>query len=235
MKVVKLQHIGSTNDYLLGMNTTEDVCAVADYQSAGKGMGTNTWESEAGKNLLFSILIHPTWLPVTEQYLMSMAEAIAVVEVVGLGTTIKWPNDIYWQDKKMSGTRIDVTLQGGEIRDMVIGTGINVNQREFYSDAPNPISLFNISKREYDSDELLREILERFEEYVEMLRRGDKDTIVKRYHERLYRREGFYRYADKDGEFEAELLRVNPNGIMTLRRRDGSLSDYEFKEVKFII
>ncbi len=235
MKVVKLQHIGSTNDYLLGMNTTEDVCAVADYQSAGKGMGTNTWESEAGKNLLFSILIHPTWLPVTEQYLMSMAEAIAVVEVVGLGTTIKWPNDIYWQDKKMSGTRIDVNLQGGEIRDMVIGTGINVNQREFYSDAPNPISLFNISKREYDSDELLREILERFEEYVEMLRRGDKDTIVKRYHERLYRREGFYRYADKDGEFEAELLRVHPNGIMTLRRRDGSLSDYEFKEVKFII
>ncbi|MBR4573217.1 MAG: biotin--[Prevotella sp.] len=217
------------------MNTTEDVCAVADYQSAGKGMGTNTWESEAGKNLLFSILIHPTWLPVTEQYLMSMAEAIAVVEVVGLGTTIKWPNDIYWQDKKMSGTRIDVNLQGGEIRDMVIGTGINVNQREFYSDAPNPISLFNISKREYDSDELLREILERFEEYVEMLRRGDKDTIVKRYHERLYRREGFYRYADKDGEFEAELLRVHPNGIMTLRRRDGSLSDYEFKEVKFII
>ena len=235
MKVVKLQHIGSTNDYLLGMNTTEDVCAVADYQSAGKGMGTNTWESEAGKNLLFSILIHPTWLPVTEQYLMSMAEAIAVVEVVGLGTTIKWPNDIYWQDKKMSGTRIDVNLQGGEIRDMVIGTGINVNQREFYSDAPNPISLFNISKREYDSDELLREILERFEEYVEMLRRGDKDTIVKRYHERLYRREGFYRYADKDGEFGAELLRVHPNGIMTLRRRDGSLSDYEFKEVKFII
>lgn len=235
MKVVKLQHIGSTNDYLLGMNTTEDVCAVADYQSAGKGMGTNTWESEAGKNLLFSILIHPTWLPVTEQYLMSMAEAIAVVEVVGLGTTIKWPNDIYWQDKKMSGTRIDVNLQGGEIRDMVIGTGINVNQREFYSDAPNPISLFNISKREYDSDELLREILERFKEYVEMLRRGDKDTIVKRYHERLYRREGFYRYADKDGEFEAELLRVHPNGIMTLRRRDGSLSDYEFKEVKFII
>ncbi len=235
MKVVKLQHIGSTNDYLLGMNTTEDVCAVADYQSAGKGMGTNTWESEAGKNLLFSILIHPTWLPVTEQYLMSMAEAIAVVEVVGLGTTIKWPNDIYWQDKKMSGTRIDVNLQGGEIRDMVIGTGINVNQREFYSDAPNPISLFNISKREYDSDELLREILERFKEYVEMLRRGDKDTIVKRYHERLYRREGFYRYADKDGEFEAELLRVHPSGIMTLRRRDGSLSDYEFKEVKFII
>ena len=257
MKIVKLQNIDSTNDYLLGLNTEENVCAVAEYQSAGKGMGSNTWESEPGKNLLFSVLIHPAWLPITEQYLMSMAEALAIYEAIepplqltpldsvallrkerGSDLSIKWPNDIYWQDKKMSGTRIDVNLQGGKIRDMVIGTGINVNQRAFRSDAPNPVSMWQVTPSgspsgEYDREELLRDILECFEKYYEMLSRGDKDTIIKMYHERLYRREGFHRYSDKDGEFDAELVRVQPNGIMTLRRRDGSLSNYEFKEVSF--
>ena len=248
MKIVRLQNTSSTNDYLLGMDTTEQVCAVAEYQSAGKGMGTNTWESEAGKNLLFSILVHPTWLPVAEQYLMSMAEALAVCEAIapllsppqGEALSIKWPNDIYWQDRKLSGTRIDVNLQGGVIRDMVIGTGINVNQREFHSDAPNPVSMIqatpsNSPRGEYDCEELLKDILKRFEENMEMLRQGEKDTIIKRYHERLYRKEGFYWYEDKDGEFEAEQVGVKSNGIMTLRRKDGGLSEYEFKEVKFII
>jgi BirA family biotin operon repressor/biotin-[acetyl-CoA-carboxylase] ligase len=247
MEIIKLSDISSTNDYLLGLDIEEEVCVRTDYQSAGKGMGTNTWESEAGKNLLFSILVHPVWLSVTEQYLLSMAEALAIHDALtefleltmGVETikklTIKWPNDIYWEDKKLSGTRIDGNIKGGVLQDLVIGTGINVNQQRFFSDAPNPVSLYQITGKEYDNDEILNKILEHFAKYQDALKQGDKEKVVREYHERLYRRTGIHRYEDGNGTFEAEIVKVNTNGIMTLRRTDGTLSDYEFKEVRFVI
>lgn len=232
MEIIKLTDIASTNDYLLGLNTDRDICVVADYQSAGKGMGSNTWESEPGKNLLFSILVHPTWLPVRQQYLLSMAEAVAIVEVLGEGFEIKWPNDIYYGDKKLSGTRIDVNLHGGKLRDVIIGTGINVNQEVFVSDAPNPISLKNITGTEHDCDTLLRAILYHFTHYYNMVREAP-DNIVHLYHEHLYRRTGLHTFADKDGTFQAQIVSVADNGIITLRRTDNTLSHYEFKELRF--
>ena len=232
MEIIKLSDTASTNDYLLGLNTDQDLCVVTDYQSAGKGMGTNTWESEPGKNLLFSILLHPTWLPINRQYLLSMAEAVAIVEVLGKGFEIKWPNDIYYGDKKLSGTRIDINLQGSALKDVIIGTGINVNQEVFLSDAPNPISLKNITGQEHDRDILLRDILERFYIYYNKVQDSPQE-VVRRYHEKLYRKVGFHTYADKDGTFQAEIVRVAENGIITLRRNDGTLSQYEFKELRF--
>ena len=235
MEIIKLPDTASTNDYLLGLNTDQDLCVVTDYQSAGKGMGTNTWESEAGKNLLFSILLHPTWLPINKQYLLSMAEAVAIVEVLGKGFEIKWPNDIYYGDKKLSGTRIDINLQGSTLKDVIIGTGINVNQEVFLSDAPNPISLKNITGQEHDRDILLQDILKRFSVYYTKLQKdflrpsldGMRSWLDYQYHKHLYRRTGLHTYADKDGTCVAE------NGIITLRRDDGTLSSYEFKELRF--
>ena len=241
MEIIKLSDTASTNDYLLGLNTDQELCVVTDYQSAGKGMGTNTWESEPGKNLLFSILLHPTWLPINKQYLLSMAEAVAIVEVLGDGFEIKWPNDIYYGDKKLSGTRIDINLQGSNLKDVIIGTGINVNQEVFLSDAPNPVSLKNITGKEHDRDTLLRDILERFSVYYTKLQKdflrpsldGMRSWIDYQYHKNLYRRTGLHTYADKNGTFQAEIVRVAENGIITLRRQDGTLSQYEFKELRF--
>ena len=241
MEIIKLSDTVSTNDYLLGLNTDQELCVVTDYQSAGKGMGTNTWESEPGKNLLFSILLHPTWLPINKQYLLSMAEAVAIVEVLGDGFEIKWPNDIYYGDKKLSGTRIDINLQGSNLKDVIIGTGINVNQEVFLSDAPNPVSLKNITGKEHDRDTLLRDILERFSVYYTKLQKdflrpsldGMRSWIDYQYHKNLYRRTGLHTYSDKNGTFQAEIVRVAENGIITLRRQDGTLSQYEFKELRF--
>ena len=241
MEIIKLTDTASTNDYLLGLNTDRDICVVADYQSAGKGMGSNTWESEPGKNLLFSILVHPIWLPVRQQYLLSMAEAVAIVEVLGEGFTIKWPNDIYYGDKKLSGTRIDVNIHGGQLRDVIIGTGINVNQEVFVSDAPNPISLKNITGQEQDRDTLLHDILERFYIYYNKVQDSQcsmfnvQCSIVSLYHKHLYRRTGLHTFTDKDGTFKAEIVRVAENGIITLRRTDNTLSHYEFKQLRFCL
>lgn len=241
MQIIKLTNTDSTNDFLLKMASEQPLwegVAVSDYQSNGKGMGSNKWESEPGKNLLFSILLHPTWLPIHNQYLLSMAEAIAICEVLrqyAQGITIKWPNDIYWEDSKLSGTRIDANINGRGINDMIIGTGININQEVFISDAPNPTSLLLITKKEQDKDEILRRILERFTHYYNILKSGQTDVIQSKYHEYLYRREGLYNYRDTHGVFPAEIKRVMPNGTLQLKTKDGEHKEFMFKEVEFII
>lgn len=241
MQIIKLKETESTNDFLLDMADKHpgwEGVATSDFQSCGKGMGSNRWESENGKNLLFSILLHPTWLPVHSQYILSMAEAVAICDVLRRyadGITIKWPNDIYWMDCKLSGTRIDANINGRGISDMIIGTGININQKEFVSDAPNPVSLIQITGTEHDRCCILDEILDSFTHHLGSLREGKHDAIIKKYHDRLYRKEGLYRYRDSDGEFLASIEQVMPDGILKLKTEDGDTKEFMFKEVEFII
>ena len=241
MEIITLDATTSTNDYLLSLNTERDLCVVTDYQSAGKGMGTNVWESERGKNLLFSLLVHPLWLGIQKQYLMSMVQAVSLWEALSEYVenptllTIKWPNDIYYKDCKLSGTRIDLNLQGMKIQDMVIGTGVNVNQLQFTGTAPNPVSLSQISGLTYSLSQILSSIIDAFERNYALLRSGAEQYIIRCYHEHLYRRVGMYRYRDIHGEFQAEMVGVASNGILTLRRADGTLSKYEFKELSIVL
>ena len=241
MEIITRDATTSTNDYLLSLNTERDLCVVTDYQSAGKGMGTNVWESERGKNLLFSLLVHPLWLGIQKQYLMSMVQAVSLWEALSdyvenpTLLTIKWPNDIYYKDCKLSGTRIDLNLQGMKIQDMVIGTGVNVNQLQFTGTAPNPVSLSQISGLTYSLSQILSSIIDAFERNYALLRSGAEQYIIRCYHEHLYRRVGMYRYRDIHGEFQAEMVGVASNGILTLRRADGTLSKYEFKELSIVL
>ena len=241
MEIITLDATTSTNEYLLSQNTQDNLCVVTDYQSAGKGMGTNVWESERGKNLLFSLLVHPLWLGIQKQYLMSMVQAVSLWEALSdyvenpTLLTIKWPNDIYYKDCKLSGTRIDLNLQGMKIQDMVIGTGVNVNQLQFTGTAPNPVSLSQISGLTYSLSQILGSIIDAFERNYALLRSGVEQYIIRCYHEHLYRRVGMYRYRDIHGEFQAEMVGVASNGILTLRRADGTLSKYEFKELSIVL
>lgn len=240
-KIVKLKETTSTNDFLRteGHNYKEDiVIATADYQSAGRGQGTNTWESEEGKNLLFSVLIHPDRVPIGRQFLLAMAGGIALQTVLGTytdGITLKWPNDVYWHDRKLSGTLIETTIAGGHINDCIFGVGINVNQTEFRSDASNPVSLCQIIGKEVDRKKLLKKIVKVFEECYNMIVGGDYNDIVALYHTALYRQNGFYKYRDHEGEFEAAIVEVEDNGHLILRDHDGQMREYAFKEVEFII
>ena len=132
-----MQEVDSTNTFLKGMKACEDdtlIVAVADYQTAGRGQGTHTWESEPGKNLLFSLLMTPTWVPVRQQFLLSEAGALAVKDALDTytdGITLKWPNDVYWNDRKISGTLIETSIDSKGIKRCIFGTGVNINQTEF--------------------------------------------------------------------------------------------------------
>lgn len=237
-KITHIDETDSTNRWLKDTNRPHDSVVWADYQTAGRGCGTNMWESERGANLLFSMLIHPAGLPANRQFQISMAVSVAIVNTLTphlspLTThhsplTIKWPNDIYVGDRKICGILIENRLQGGIIKDSIIGVGLNVNQLRFVSDAPNPVSLANLTGRMFEREQLLLQLLEAFDAEW-----ADLEGVRSRYLPLLYRRTGFHRYRDRYSEFLAELVTVEDDGHLLLRNIDGHTHRYAFKEVQF--
>lgn len=241
IKTIHIAETDSTNRYLRDYRGEEGsvmTVVTADFQTAGRGQGTNRWESEAGKNLMFSVKTRPQGVPAVRQYIMLEAASLAVRDALAAyadGFTIKWPNDIYHNDCKISGTLSECALSGNAIRHCITGTGINVNQRTFTGYAPNPVSLCHVTGRETAPGELLNAVLDRFDTYLDMINRGHYGEIDTLYMRSLYRREGVFRYRDGAGEFMASISGVESDGHLLLRRTDGSLSRYAFKEVSFII
>lgn len=248
-KIIRLQETDSTNRYLREYKQENGVVAdmtiaIAKYQSAGKGQGTNSWESEPGKNLLFSILIHPDYVKADRQFIISMAVANAIritIEnlvlkaMVKEKVTVKWPNDIYVGDRKICGILIENRLSGDKIKDCIIGVGINVNQTVFAGDAPNPVSLKMLCREEHDHDSMLADILCELETSLDEIREmhNDMGNIRKEYKEHLFRNEGYHTFRDKDGEFKAKIHDIEDDGHLLLRDHDAHIRRYAFKEVEF--
>lgn len=244
-KVIHIDETDSTNRWLRDSDgsfvTSADVtkepslCVVADYQTAGKGCGTNTWESERGKNLTFSLLLHPEEIPASCQFRISEAVSVALCQTLESyiynKVEIKWPNDIYVGDKKICGMLIENRLQGSVIKDSIVGIGLNVNQDSFHSDAPNPVSLLQILGEEVERDEVLSVFLKALNDVFAM----EIEALSAAYRQRLYRQDGFYEYRDANGSFKAKLLNVLADGRLVLLDTDGKARYYAFKEVSFII
>ena len=221
-RILRVAETASTNSLLRELVIKESLAegsvVVADFQTAGRGQIGNTWESEAGKNLMFSLVLYPTCIPANRQFLISQIAALSVKEALDLYAdhiTVKWPNDIYWKDKKICGMLIENDLSGHNLYCSIIGIGINLNQTVFRGDAPNPVSLFQIIGKEVDREEVLHRFL----------------SIFYRYY--LYRREGYHGYKDESGEFEACIHDIESTGHLLLALRDGSIRRYAFKEVSY--
>lgn len=211
-----------------------------DFQQTGRGQGDNTWESQKGKNLLFSIYLPRPQLPIEEQFLISCITSLALLsalrQAVGESLrqedfSIKWPNDIYWQEKKIGGMLIENTWQGHKISHSVIGVGININQQQFYSSAPNPVSLRQLTGKRFARKKLLKEIIQAFKHYLQQ----DTETIRAAYHQELFRKDGFHLYSDGKEQFEARIIKVESDGRILLESSSGLRTGHYFKEVTFVI
>lgn len=215
----------------------EFVLLDTDEQTGGRGQRGNHWESAPGENLTFSLACRPAEVPPARQFLLSQAIALAVQEPLAQlaeGFTVKWPNDIYWRNRKVSGTLIECDLQGKRIHTCIIGTGINVNQTHFLSDAPNPVSLRQILGHPIDREPLLQAVLHAFIRRYRQIQQGQAPMLHADYMTHLYRAQGLHPYADAQGPFLAEVADILPTGHLVLRRADGQTSRYEFKEVTFL-
>ena len=241
---IKVSQTASTNTYLSRLAATLPGGTViyTPCQTAGRGQRGNSWESEDYKNLTFSLLLKRPPLKARDQFFLSEAAALAVVKALtaeaGEGFTVKWPNDVYWQDKKICGMLIENSLDGSDIATSIVGIGINVNQERFVSNAPNPVSLINITGHEHDLMSLLKQVCSGIEQVVSSLDDNTaRQDLHRCYMTALYRNDGtMHPFEDASGHhFMATIAGIAPDGTLTLRHEDGSTHDYLFKEVKHII
>lgn len=205
----------------------------AGYQTAGRGQTGNSWESEEGKNLLCSILLPPN----KNLYFLNIAVGVAILRTMkgyGLPVTevaIKWPNDIYWKDKKLAGILVENAIIGSEVKYSIAGIGLNINQTTFVSDAPNPVSLKQITGKEYDIDQWMQDLLEA----VKAVLNEPEEVIWSEYKAHLYRREGYWPYEDANGRFEARIQDVLPTGEIVLKDKKNKKRIYHFKQIRYVL
>ena len=244
MQILHLNEVDSTNAYIMRnvAGLESPVMVTAYSQTAGQGQRGNSWEAEAGKNLTFSILYRPVDLPPMAQFSMSEAVALAVVDFLrrhGIEAKVKWPNDIYVGDRKICGILIRHSVMGARVSYSVIGVGIDVNQTLFVSDAPNPVSMKQITGDTYDLSHLENEVGDIMESSREMIQKEeDRLAFHKEFMDKLWRGDGrLHPFTDTEtGEnFMASIEDVAFHGPISLRLADGSLRTYAFKEVSFVL
>jgi BirA family biotin operon repressor/biotin-[acetyl-CoA-carboxylase] ligase len=229
----------STNDLLKTMvreqQLPEGFVVHTGFQTAGKGQAGNSWESAEGENLLFSMVLYPQRIKVEEQFLISQLVSVAIKGILDQyadNISVKWPNDIYWNDKKMGGILIENSLQSGRIKSTVIGIGINVNQQQFVSSAPNPVSLFQITGKHHSIEGLLAELCDSM---LDQYKKLNPPFIRAAYGELLYRNTGFHTYKTDEESFMAQLVAVHPDGRLELETEAGERKSFYFKEVQFVL
>lgn len=242
LKYIHLEQIDSTNAYLQRQQSEHDIrnwVVSADEQTAGKGMGSNGWESEVGKNLTFSLALDMGFLPAERQFLLSEAVPLGIIEVLDTllpseKLSIKWPNDIYFENRKLAGILINSTIKANMMDISIIGIGLNVNQMKFQDWPTHPISLKMVTGKEYDLKPLLEQIAERILIKVQQLQ-SSPTSIEKDYLKRLFR---YRTWADY--EVEGKVLRLFMTGIDSFGRlqlldTENKPYCFDIKEIRFII
>jgi len=244
MEIIYIEETASTNKYMRYLlsnrnDIKEGTLVRAGFQTAGKGQGQNVWESEKGANLTFSMLLYPAFLPASEQFLLSQITALGVVDFLASfcelrDLTIKWSNDIYWKDKKICGMLIENNLSGNAISGAILGVGINMNQLVFESNAPNPVSVRQITGKIYDLNEATNSVRDAILNRYMQLLRDEKEQVRRDYFSSLYRKKGYFSYRDKSGEFSARIKEIHDTGALVLETKSGGERIYTFKEVVFL-
>jgi BirA family biotin operon repressor/biotin-[acetyl-CoA-carboxylase] ligase len=241
-KLIFRENLPSTNSYtgqlLRDGNLPEGTIVYTNYQSEGRGQPGNKWESEDGKNLLISILTYPSMISPVNQFIISMAISLGICDFIGREIpwcTIKWPNDIYVNNDKIAGILIENSVMGDNIEYSISGIGLNVNQELFLSNAPNPVSMKQLTGKEFDLAKCLRQLAADLDKRYKQLVSENYDLIRNEYTAKLYRRNEWINFRDQEGIFYGRILSVAENGRLQIEKKSGIRGEYYFKEIEFIL
>ena len=238
-KVNFLPQCHSTNEEaqrLVSMGgCTDGELVLTQNQTRGKGQRGNSWESEPGKNLTFSIVLKPHFIHSTEQFSLHLITSLAIHDVLfpilGKKLKVKWPNDIYYGDQKIAGILVENIIRGSSIEHSIIGIGLNVNQKQFETDIATSLSEITLS--EYDLGDLIEDLLCSLEKRYLQLKNFHQSDLRADYHSRLYK-------LDKDALFDSEgkIFKGTIEGVDAkgrLKINDGqTVNAYDFKQVEFV-
>lgn len=236
-----LDTVDSTNNYAMEqVNTgavTPGTAWFAMLQTAGKGTRGKPWISPPGENIMISIALEPTMLPLSRQFMLSVAVALGAADFfaryAGDETGIKWSNDIYWRDRKAGGILIENVLRGNTWQYAITGIGLNINQTAFPPHLPNPVSLKQITGKEWDTVALAQDLCTFLHTRIGQLHPAQYNDLLDEYKSRLVRmnKSGLYRM---NGEiFEGTIRDVLPDGKLCLEK-EGNILQLGFGEVEFI-
>ncbi|MEO6151490.1 MAG: biotin--[acetyl-CoA-carboxylase] ligase [Mucilaginibacter sp.] len=240
--LVTLKEVDSTNNFLKNILSNskpvpEGTVIMAEAQYAGRGQQQNGWHAEPGKNLTFSLLLNPAFLPVLSQFDLNRVISLGVYKALqpNLGTAlkIKWPNDIYYADKKLGGILIKNVVQGDKIKHAIIGIGINVNQVNFPPHVPNPASIKQILHKDYDLRLLLSEICSHIEAGYLKLKAGHIEALREDYLNNLYWLNETRNFQSNSTIFAGIIKNVKPSGLLVVHK-DGEDVTFNIKEIEFL-
>lgn len=241
--LLTLKEVNSTNDFLKNLLSNskplpEGTVIMAESQFAGRGQQQNKWHSEPGKNLTFSVLLNPTFLAVADQFDLNRVISLGVVDalepLLGNYLKIKWPNDIYYGDKKLGGILIENLIQGIQLKHAVVGIGLNINQNSFPVEAINAISLKQILHKDYDLRVLLSDICSHIEAWYIKLRDSKKETVRIAYLDRLYWLNQQKQFSSNNSTFMGVITNVKNNGLLVVINEQGVELEFSLKEIEFL-
>ncbi|MBE0662747.1 MAG: biotin--[acetyl-CoA-carboxylase] ligase [Bacteroidales bacterium] len=242
--IIHVQSVSSTNTHaaeVISRNEAVNGMVInALEQTEGKGQNQNRWESRAGENLTFSIVVQPTGLPSSKQFLLNKMASLALKDFVQAHLTdsdirIKWPNDIYCNNRKIAGILINNTILGEKITWTILGVGINVNQTVFLSDAPNPVSLKMISGIHYDLELCLKMLCHYIEIRFKQLLEKKYTKIDQDYIGSLYRFGMLSDFVYKGQAIKAKITGIGEFGHLELETLQGRKLSCDLNEVKHVI
>lgn len=242
MRLVKLNATESTNTFLKELSRREELdnftVVVTNNQTKGRGQMNAVWNSEEGKNLIFSILIKDVNIEINDQFYISKAISLSIYEcmtsILNVNTSIKWPNDILAGESKIAGILIENTVKKSKIKQSVVGVGVNVNQVVF-KNLPFATSMKLITKDNFDLDLLLNKIIEAIIRNVELLYTKQFDLLDEFYLEKLYRLNVFSVYKDKLGnQFRGKIIGVAKDGKLQVKLENKKTHKFNLKEIEFV-
>lgn len=242
MKIIKLDTINSTNDYLKELikelKPTNFTTVVSNYQIKGKGQYLNSWHSEKGKNLLFSVLIKFKRFSIANQAFLNFAISLAIFEVLSnmlKNVKIKWPNDIMSRQSKICGILIENFVKHDKISHSIVGIGLNVNQENFPIHINKATSIKNILKKDTDLDLLLKQILHQIKKEILKIESNELTVLYETYYKNLYKLEQPSMYKTNENSlFLGKIIGVSKQGKLQLELIDETVKEFEVKEISFV-
>jgi BirA family biotin operon repressor/biotin-[acetyl-CoA-carboxylase] ligase len=242
MKLIKLDAIDSTNDFLKGLaqnQTLENNTVVtAKSQTKGKGQHGATWQTEASKNLITSILIKETLSNIEGLFELNISVALGITEALKKfkipSISIKWPNDIMSENKKIAGILIENTIKIDGKIESIVGIGLNVNQTNF-DNLPKASSLKAITNVEYDIDAILEIIVLEIQKKMELVTQNQSDLLWQDYEENLFKKGIPMAFEEQNGhKFMGIIQGITKTGKLEIQLEDDSVRQFGIKEVRLL-
>ena len=245
MKIIKLDAINSTNEYLKKyikenfIKTTH--VAYTFNQTNGKGQRGKTWDSEPGKNLAFSLCLFPKNVKAKDQFSFNMIVSLFLFNILKSlkipNLKIKWPNDILSGGKKICGILNEFKVRGDSVENIIVGFGLNINQENF-DNLPNASSLKLINKITYDLNNLTALIIQSLKRYDYLNPKSELELkkINTNYNRNLYKLNNFSNFKDSEKKiFQGKIISVDKDGLLKMRLKNGNIENYNFQEIQMVL